>query len=272
MFVLTEDARHSLKQAISKENITDLNEHKFLSEAFELVMASKKETDFKSFTERCEWMSGTLIPGVSIFANALLNNPNFSNIKMELCPDGKLLINNVSILGNTKTFIMMYLILILSINDAVSFDTGVVAADDSNDRLILVQQTYVLYKEMLRLTGLYNTVYCFDIDMIDTFKNGFLLKNIGGGIPMAVATLAMLLLLDIDFCDSNATILLLLSRATKCLKDSMGSYLYAFISSAGEYLGAHTSYLASAVYNTITNNSALSLNTTVHQDGININL
>lgn len=265
MFILSEQARHSLKSAINKENIKDLTEHKFLSEAFEVVMLSKKETDFNAFTERCEWAAGTMIPGISTIAKSVLSNPHFSSMKIEICDDGKLLLDDVNITGNTKTFIMIYLVLILSVNDATTIGTETNNAPGDEDTLILVQQTIVLYKELMRLCQLYNTVYNFNMETIESFKQNVLMKNLGKGIAMPIATLAMLLLLDIDFCDSNATLILLLSRATKCLKPAMGSYLYTYICVAGEYLGANTTYLASAIGQAIARNQDLTLNTNTNE-------
>ena len=258
MFILVEQARHSLKEAITKEKINGLTEHKLLSEAFEAIIIAKKETSFDAFTQRCEWVAGTLIPGVSILAKTLLENPNFSDMKIEVCSDGKLLLDNINITGSTKTFILMYLSFIFSINDATT-PTGAMQGPDENI-LVLVQQTIVLYKELIRQCYINNTVYGFDLGIINKFNERLLMKNMQKSVAMSIATLGMLLLVDINFCDSNSMILLLLSRATKCLKSAMIPYMTTFVISSGEYLGANTEYLANTISRMLVRNQAVTLN------------
>lgn len=260
MIILTEEAKTSLKEAVSKENINGLSEHKLLSEAYEIIVTSKKENNFDSFTERCEWVAGNFIPGITPLAQAVLKYFNACSMKIEMCADGKLLLDNVNITGNTKSFILMYLTFILSINDATAPTTEGFVYEPDENILVFIQQTSLLYKEMIRLCYLNNTVYNFDMEVIKNFYQKVLMKNIHKSIAMPIATLAMLLLLDIDYCDTNTMLLLLLSRSTKCLQVAMKSYIYAFVTSAGKYMEADTVYLADVINAMITRKQLITIN------------
>jgi hypothetical protein len=253
MFLLSENSKRILNEAVLIDTKGVSNNRKFLNEAFSTIYSELSE-DYYNFEKRCEWFVNKLIPGYDSKTIEKLKNLFKDDIEIQVNPfkislkDKKGMVEKGSMIeleDMSKIYFTAFLSIFCSVNEQfrdVQYDlTGE----------LISKQSELMEREFIRLSLLYRHVYKISPVVAETLHEILTTNEDLPKFSILISSLAMILLLDIDFCSSNAVLLLILARSTRCSILSAKKYITIFVQIGGQFIGADTDYLAKDIYDQI---------------------